>query len=221
MSAIDTIEHAHVANFFGIPVYWPLKNYPSSHLVDDSDGIIGKHTLIIGGGSGEHPALILDMEKVVMEFIFDELYDDYDSDTLSQDDKELLQQLDKVVALRKLLGHDRKRILDLNQWPIETFLDISKSLTDQPYRTIESIINTCAIFIICEMPIEECISNPDLLRLLFTIRDGKWEKLLQRDLMKSFKGFSGVLNMSKCGQIMKRGMYRFGYSLNDWLNDNR
>ena len=59
MSAIDSLTHYHVGNFFGIPVYWVIEESKLSMITDidyeDGYDAINKNFLCIGGGRGEHP----------------------------------------------------------------------------------------------------------------------------------------------------------------------
>lgn len=67
MSAIDTLTHAHVGYFCDIPIYWVFEEGKLGHLTDhndDYDKVINQYYLSIGGGSGEHPALIISNLKM-------------------------------------------------------------------------------------------------------------------------------------------------------------
>lgn len=52
MSHIDSFKHQLVGYFFGLPVYLPLEDI-------DGDFECTTKQLLIGGGSGEHPALVI------------------------------------------------------------------------------------------------------------------------------------------------------------------
>jgi hypothetical protein len=58
VSYIDTFDNEFVGYFGGIPVYHPLEVVPVSP--DDPRGFAcGPENLVIGGGSGEHPGLVV------------------------------------------------------------------------------------------------------------------------------------------------------------------
>jgi len=58
LSYIDTFDHELVGFFAGLPVYHPLETV--NHLPPDSDEFnCTPQNLIIGGGGGEHPAIII------------------------------------------------------------------------------------------------------------------------------------------------------------------
>lgn len=52
MSHIDSFRHEIVGRFAGLPVYHPLEKI-------DGDFQCGPDQLVLGGGSGEHPALVI------------------------------------------------------------------------------------------------------------------------------------------------------------------
>ncbi|MBF0324494.1 MAG: hypothetical protein HQL42_05420 [Alphaproteobacteria bacterium] len=67
MSHIDSFRHAQVGSLAGIPVYLSLEDI-------DGDFRCPSHSLIIGGGSGEHPAATLsDPLRAVAFFVVTEL----------------------------------------------------------------------------------------------------------------------------------------------------
>lgn len=63
MSHIDSFRHQEVGNFLGLPVYLPLQDI-------DGDFKATPRQLLIGGGSGEHPAVVLtDPQAAVAAFL--------------------------------------------------------------------------------------------------------------------------------------------------------
>ncbi|CAA7627868.1 conserved hypothetical protein [Candidatus Terasakiella magnetica] len=67
MSHIDSFRHAIVGEFIGLPVYLALEDI-------DGDFRCPIHSLIIGGGSGEHPAIVVsDPCAAVARFLDEEL----------------------------------------------------------------------------------------------------------------------------------------------------
>lgn len=71
MSAIDTTSNVHCGNFNDIPLYWCPEGGDLHQLVEDApeDAVIKKSHLFIGGGSGEHPALLLNINKCIRSAI--------------------------------------------------------------------------------------------------------------------------------------------------------
>lgn len=58
MSYIDTIKHELVGQFNGLPIYHPLESETSNQW-GDYDFNCTPDNLVLGGGAGEHPALVL------------------------------------------------------------------------------------------------------------------------------------------------------------------
>lgn len=58
MSYIDTIKHELVGQFNGLPIYHPLES-ETSNKWGDYDFNCTPDNLVLGGGAGEHPALVL------------------------------------------------------------------------------------------------------------------------------------------------------------------
>ncbi|MFN7733623.1 MAG: hypothetical protein ACK5OB_17125 [Pirellula sp.] len=70
MSYIDSFDHEFIGYFGGIPVYHPLEAVPAS--ADTRDFACGPENLVIGGGSGEHPGLVVkDVGETVNCFVQD------------------------------------------------------------------------------------------------------------------------------------------------------
>lgn len=69
MSYIDTIKHEFVGSLNGLPIYHPIETYVNGD-AGDYDFSCGPKNLIIGGGGGEHPALVLhELGALVAEYI--------------------------------------------------------------------------------------------------------------------------------------------------------
>ena len=67
MSYIDSFEHVLVGYFAGLPVYRPLVDIPGPEDgTRDEDFGCSTHQLVIGGGSGEHPGLVLERAGAAM-----------------------------------------------------------------------------------------------------------------------------------------------------------
>lgn len=74
MSAIDSIHHARVGLFHGIPVYLCLEDSPWLGHEDPEElelsSFARKGSLCIGGGSGEHAAIVLpDVPAAVLAYL--------------------------------------------------------------------------------------------------------------------------------------------------------
>lgn len=237
MSAIDTFNHVHVANFFEIPVYWVLKEGKLNSLThnnQDEEKVINKYYLSIGGGSGEHPALILNNDALVFNFLSNVL----EIEKPIENDAEYYLCDCKIAQLTDEI-HDKYFETDINhnylyedvcqlkfnqnQWPLETFIDINKnfkanSKSKESLKT--KIIEAAALFIIYEMPLEDCIKDSKLVEIAKMIKSACWKSVFNvREMREKFVGFTGVLDSQKCGKIDHDGDTVWGYSLNDWKND--
>jgi hypothetical protein len=63
MSYIDCRDHSYVGLFFGYPVYHPLDRYDDEFDADPTN-------FVIGGGSGEHPGMVVtSLEGCLMRYL--------------------------------------------------------------------------------------------------------------------------------------------------------
>lgn len=227
MSAIDTLNHAHVGNFCGIPIYWVIEEGRLESLtnrVEDRDKIINKNYLSIGGGSGEHQALIVNNDALVYQFLGNFV----DSETLPEGfEKELVEFAEKIQD--RFLEENDEYIeflqywdIDQNQWPLETFVSVNNS-----FKNIElsdflagKIKDALALFIIYEMPIEHCLKDSNLVEIAKKLRSSKWEKAFDNKIVSYLTVFNGVLNSQKYGKVIRDNKVIWGYSLTDWLLEN-
>ncbi len=231
MSAIDSYTHAHVANFFNLPVYWVLEENKLSGLTySNEEDMINKCFLSIGGGSGEHPALIIKNDAVIFQFMKNNIQEVLEPDLMGSEEEMFdynLYNLSEKIIDKYMKDEASEELyywsIDNNQWPLETFIDIDDKLKKYDINgSLESkIINTVALFIIHEMPLKECIQDDDLVVFAEMYRSGKWKNAFRyEDTYKKFVGFSGILDCQKAGKIIKDGKVVWGYSLNDWRKDN-
>jgi hypothetical protein len=65
MSYIDTIDHELVGIFAGLPVYHPLETLSGNEPTSGDFNCTPAH-LVLGGGSGEHPAVVLQRPDVAV-----------------------------------------------------------------------------------------------------------------------------------------------------------
>jgi hypothetical protein len=224
MSSIDSLEHTHVAKFFGLPIYWVLEEKPLSYLIDiddDTTEVINQYYLSIGGGSGEHPALVIKNDAVVYQLIR-KLVDLEDVDDGSYD-HELIsyaEQLQEQMITDDELYNLRYWRIDQNEWPLETFIWVNKQFDDDSeVSLLDKISHAMALFIIYEMPIEACLKDQRIIELAKMIRSNEWEKALPQEIVKYLSAVSGLLEYEKMGKVIRNGQVVWGYSLNDWRRE--
>ncbi len=71
MSYIDTIEHELVGYFNGLPIYHPLETIDTEKW-GAADFSCSPKNLVIGGGAGEHPGLVIhNLEYLVVGFLLE------------------------------------------------------------------------------------------------------------------------------------------------------
>jgi hypothetical protein len=224
MSSIDSLEHAHVAKFFGLPIYWVLEEEPLSYLIDineDTTEVINQYYLSIGGGSGEHPALIIKNDAVVYQLIrklvdIEDVVDgSYDHELISY-----AEQLQEQMITDDELYNLRYWRIDQNEWPLETFIRVNKQFDDDSeVPLVNKISHAIALFIIYEMPLEVCLKDRRIIELAKMIRSNKWEKALPREIVKYLSAVSGLLDYEKMGKVIRNGQVVWGYSLTDWRRE--
>lgn len=119
MSHIDSFKHEIVGNFGRIPVYHPLEEI-------EGDFICGPGNLLIGGGSGEHPAIVVrNPTAAVAEFLSYEL-----SHYSSEDDvKEYPILKVKAKWLKIIKPHfnlRHNRIIEFCEWHVSTYVNFEE-----------------------------------------------------------------------------------------------
>ena len=113
--------------------------------------------------------------------------------------------------------------IDQNQWPLESFIDIYKKLNRIQKSSIlltERIQNVLAMFIIYEMPLDHCLKNQELIAISKMIRSDNWSNLFEPHL-KNYSQIIKPINGFKGGKIIKNNQVIWGYSLDDWIQDQQ
>jgi hypothetical protein len=220
MSSIDSLEHAHVANFFGLPIYWVLEERPLTYLTGSTE-VINQYYLSIGGGSGEHPALIIKNDAVVYQLIrklvnLEDVVDgSYDHELISY-----AEQLQYQMITDDELYNLRHWCIDQNEWPLETFIRVNKQFDDElEVPLVDKISHAIALFIIYEMPLEVCLKDKRIVELAKMIRSNRWEKALPVEVVRYMSVVSGLLQCEKMGKVIRNGQVVWGYSLTDWRRE--
>jgi len=115
MSHIDSFKHQRIGSFGYIPVYRALQEI-------DSDFRCKEGHLILGGGSGEHPAMVLkDPLAAVARFI--------DSEIDNLDLSEGMLRLWKT-SYQVYIKWDSREIVEFYEWGIKTYHDFFKLCVD-------------------------------------------------------------------------------------------
>lgn len=225
MSAIDTINHAHVGNFFNIPIYWFLEEVKLSQLVGQDDTKkVNQFFMSVGGGSGEHNALILNNEAILVKFL-NNIKDEIKTEEFNKTDRQIFELTAKIQDDYVTNHADIYQFnLDQNQWPLETFIGVNEGF-NKLYHSDESLQvklqNAFALFIIYELPLKYCLKNPQLVEVATLIRTDKWKSIFEdKDILEKYVGFEKVINKDKAGKITKENKTVWGYSLDDWKEDN-
>lgn len=222
MSAIDTMNHAHVANFFGIPMYWFLEEKKMStitHSAVDDDFKINQFSMSIGGGSGEHPALILNNDALVLAFI--KTLEDTPNEKFNFIDYQIYKLVDEIQE-----NYMKKAIynwsLNQNQWPLESFIHIDKEMNKMLISQAslqKRMQEALALFILYKMPLDDCIEDPKLIEVAKLIRSNSFNAIMEPyTVMDKFIGFEDPF--PEGGRIIRNNKAIWGYSLEDWTIEN-
>jgi hypothetical protein len=159
VSYIDSFDHEFVGYFGGLPVYHPLEVVPASPDGHSLDFACGPDNLVIGGGSGEHPGLVIRQPgETVNSFVRAWL---------------LRQQPDELRALRPAVepwpdasgdretGDYWQRVFEFAGWLAEDHAEFSQRCTSttfhRPFRPEEGCLErwlaaSVGEFILLAMP---------------------------------------------------------------------
>ncbi|MEL6928902.1 MAG: hypothetical protein AAFO95_09725 [Cyanobacteria bacterium J06600_6] len=111
MSHIDSFQHEIVGFFAGLPVYHPLED------INGDFKCTPKH-LLIGGGNGEHPALVLKNPLAAVAWFIEDSLEELDKTTIIRSEWENI--------IDPYLIYDSKNILAYYDWRIETYQEFAE-----------------------------------------------------------------------------------------------
>ncbi|BDD12586.1 hypothetical protein FUAX_50180 (plasmid) [Fulvitalea axinellae] len=153
MSHIDSFKHELVGQLGYLPVYHPLEKIEGDFKCDENQ-------LLLGGGSGEHPALVIESPTSTVAHFLNEVIEG----------EQKLENWRKIISPH--LNYDFSELLTFYDWDIETyssFHEMSKSVSlpnPSEGRNIEQwLILGIGEFVFYSMPylakeIMEKLENP-------------------------------------------------------------
>lgn len=133
MSYIDSFDHEYIGNIGYLPIYHPLTT-----ITGDKWGAVDfgatPNNLVLGGGSGEHPALVIhNLPSVVVKFLYFNLLDS-EEDDLTKEEKEYID---------KLYYTEDDEILEFCGWSIRKLADLltmsTSNILGSPLKDDESV----------------------------------------------------------------------------------
>lgn len=203
MSAIDCIDHVHIGEIKGLAsIYWPLYKCSLSYITDknsDENIEVSSFSTLFGGGSGEHPALYVLNDAVVLQFLMKGYF--FSSNVMSQDlsaykdekTQEFFKKLNGVFD-NIFKNEELKRFwywtVNKNNWDFDSFLylynhferlNFNKNIKEKEYentimRFEMNLIDLYGAIIVEYLPVES-LKNKDIKELLTIFRDNKDEIL--------------------------------------------
>ena len=131
MSYIDTIEHELVGYFNGLPIYHPLETIATEKW-GAYDFSCSPVNLVIGGGAGEHPGLVIhNLEYLVVGFLlsaFDKIITIKEENRYYCDFESPSEEL--IESLNGMLYQTDGKFLEFCSWSmknIKDFVELAKS----------------------------------------------------------------------------------------------
>ncbi|MCM8570998.1 hypothetical protein NE848_16490 [Gramella jeungdoensis] len=107
MSHIDSFDHELVGILGGLPVYHPLEKI-------EGDFICDKNQLVLGGGSGEHPAVVIENPTGIVAYFLNEI----------------LNEIEELKSWKEIIEpyliYDLDELLTFYDWDIETYSSFYK-----------------------------------------------------------------------------------------------
>lgn len=120
MSYIDSFDHEYIGQLGYLPIYHPLETLERVKWGDYDFGA-DPTNLVLGGGSGEHPGLVLHhLESFVAKFLLDRI---------TEDDEKLMSEEDRSYVV-DLAFVNYSELLEFCDWRISeiaNFYEMAKS----------------------------------------------------------------------------------------------
>lgn len=196
MSAIDCGNVVHVAEYYDIALYWPIEENDREGVTGlpyDHGKVLTMNDIVIGGGSGEHPAMVINIDYAI-------------STLASIEDNKYF----------RVYGH-----VDKGSWSVPDLMDLYQKMDiNENSDSFEcTILLNIASFVIAELPLEECIVNKEVLQYAQAKKkDFPWKYFNGfSGVLNSCK--CGRTTVPDANSPSGR-MVVWGYSLEDWYRDN-
>ena len=114
MSHIDSFKHEIVGLFGNIPIYHPMEKIKGDFICDPSQ-------LLLGGGSGEHPALVIKKPLAAVAWFLNATLEPLHSDDIKVKSHPLKRHLDEWSGvISKYINWDYADHLEFYEWEIQT-----------------------------------------------------------------------------------------------------
>lgn len=123
MSHIDSYDHEYIGQLGYLPIYRPLETIKSDKWGSYD---FGAHpgNLVLGGGSGEHPGLVVHkLESLVAKFLYDQL---------TEEDDEIIAKADRDY-LFDLIYTDE--IFEFCEWSIDHYVSLKEMAQSLAFLT--------------------------------------------------------------------------------------
>lgn len=138
MSYIDTIDHELVGIFAGLPVYHPLESI-TGNPPNDSDFNCTPAQLVIGGGGGEHPGLVIQRLDCAVAFFISDWLEQYNNEEwLHQFNRSPLITSVWETHLDPFIGLSADTILNFAAWSVARYHNFyercQSNILWNPYR---------------------------------------------------------------------------------------
>jgi len=121
MSYIDSYEHEYIGSLGYLPIYHPLQEIEG----DDWGGYdfsASPGDLILGGGSGEHPGLVVHkLESSAAKFLYDQL---------TEEEEESLAKSDKEYLLNLCYADD---VLEFCDWTVRQYANLTAMAASEAF----------------------------------------------------------------------------------------
>ena len=217
MSSVDCVVNVNVGivRDINIPIYWCLED-----LEHDTNGdTITRNDLIIGGGSGEHPALLIKNANLLPLRLLKELIiDAYDSVRLyfNSDVFQLYntKMVDKMAINIAETCETYDTYFFTSDWPLRTWLTTMNAMQRNGYsdtRFEEELLLAITKFVYQNMPVD--FYDDDVFRTLVEHHDVISFAL---ENMKDVLPIERLNRTNSAGKNIVNGQVVWGYSLDDY-----
>jgi hypothetical protein len=136
VSYIDTFDNEFVGYFGGIPVYHPLEVVPALPDDDPLDFPCGPENLLIGGGSGEHPGIVVKAPgETVICFVRTWL--EKENPFLSQEERQALQPAVEAwpdASDRRQTRSDWRPVFEFAGWRAADYVEFSTRCASRAFH---------------------------------------------------------------------------------------